>query len=175
MLKLKNEKGMTLVEIVVSLVILAMVVSFYCLFFLLSVIWTSRSNKNISTMATVRNVTDNAMINVPASVSASGDLDINDLDITVAPVDTTATILWGGTVGAAPSNSVIRVDVDATYNEHEYVMDYTGATDKGKDIGYKVYVIDESGGPIILCDCPDCECAVCECDDVDPCACTDCD
>jgi len=160
MKRLKNEKGLTLVEIMVSLVILAIVVSFYCLFFILSVVWTSRANKNITAMAAARRVTDNAMINVPGA-----DMEIEpdeaDLDAEVTSTATTATIKWNG--GEETARDVQRIDVELTHNDNERVMSYSnsdtpgavGANDASKDMSYKVYLPEtaDDGGEDAECLC----------------------
>jgi lipopolysaccharide export LptBFGC system permease protein LptF len=76
-----NNKGVSLVEIVVALVLLMLVISGFSAFFTQSMLWAARSNKDTTSVAQARMYTDSNMIQ---DISISSDL----ADIVSSNVDT---------------------------------------------------------------------------------------
>jgi Tfp pilus assembly protein PilV len=142
--RLKDNKGMTLMEIVVAFILFMLIVTFFAMFFVTSMKWTAKSNKDTSSISKARMYTDNAMISdLPASSSNDIHVITSNSDKTSAERNVNTKIIWRGNEAAyTPTNrslqsTTVRVEIDS---DEEGLIENEGASTAGRAVEYKVFV-----------------------------------
>ncbi|MDR1687711.1 MAG: type II secretion system GspH family protein [Clostridiales bacterium] len=119
-----NNKGMTLVEIVVAFVLLMIVIVGFAGFFTRSMLWAARSNRDTKGVAMAREYTDASMLSLPTEIQPDSSVDVilnNDADNPVSRYDLTRTatakITYRGDPVLVEEKTMVMTTITANQND----------------------------------------------------------
>ncbi|MDR1689701.1 MAG: prepilin-type N-terminal cleavage/methylation domain-containing protein [Clostridiales bacterium] len=143
--KLSNNKGMTLTEIVVAFVLFMIIVTFFAYFFVTSMRWTAKSNKDTTTVAVARLFTDTAMVSEVDDYGTFGkNLIITNSDFKATDRMVETKIIWrkDENVYTPTKRTLQNTTVWAGMDSNQEILPNDGGGyTKGRGVAFRVFLI----------------------------------